>query len=84
MCGVYAASIMKKSLYGLIIVDTAILPPSEKPPKFDFKIRANKIYRNLKEIKLRFRLVPGQVNALQYIMDYIADKSVKKMKNGWS
>ena len=40
MCGVYAASIMKKNLYGLVIVDTAILPPSDKPPKFDFKIRA--------------------------------------------
>jgi pimeloyl-ACP methyl ester carboxylesterase len=84
MCGVYAASIMKKNLYGLIIVDTAIMPPSDNPPKFDFKIRANKIYKNLKEIKSRFRLVPGQVNALEYIMDYIAEKSIKKNKSGWS
>ena len=84
MCGVYAASIMKKSLYGLVIVDTAILPPSDKPPKFDFKIRANKIYKSLKEIKSRFRLVPGQIDALEYIMDYIAEKSIKKNKGGWT
>ncbi len=84
MCGVYAASIMKKDLYGLVIVDTAILPPSDKPPKFDFKIRANKIYKSLKEIKSRFRLVPGQIDALEYIMDYIAEKSIKKNKGGWT
>ena len=84
MCGVYAASIMKKNLYGLIIVDTAILPPSDKPPKFDFKIRANKIYKSLKEIKSRFRLVPGQIDALGYIMEYIAEKSIKKNKGGWT
>ena len=84
MCGVYAASIMKKNLYGLVIVDTAILPPSDKPPKFDFKIRANKIYKSLKEIKSRFRLVPGQIDALGYIMDYIAEKSIKKNKGGWT
>jgi len=84
MCGVYAASIMKKNLYGLVIVDTAILPPSDKPPKFDFKIRANKIYKSLKEIKSRFRLVPGQIDALEYIMDYIAEKSIKKNRGGWT
>jgi len=84
MCGVYAASIMKKNLYGLVIVDTAILPPSDKPPKFDFKIRANKIYKSLKEIKSRFRLVPGQIDALGYIMEYIAEKSIKKNKGGWT
>ena len=84
MCGVYAASIMKKNLYGLVIVDTAILPPSDKPPKFDFKIRANKIYKSLKEIKSRFRLVPGQIDALDFIMDYIAEKSIKKNKGGWT
>ena len=84
MCGVYAASIMKKNLYGLVIVDTAILPPSDKPPKFDFKLRANKIYKSLKEIKSRFRLVPGQIDALEYIMDYIAEKSIKKNKGGWT
>ena len=75
---------MKKNLYGLVIVDTAILPPSDKPPKFDFKIRANKIYKSLKEIKSRFRLVPGQIDALEYIMDYIAEKSIKKNKGGWT
>ena len=84
MCGVYAASIMKKNLYGLVIVDTAILPPSDKPPKFDFKIRANKIYKSIKEIKSRFRLVPGQIDALGYIMEYIAEKSIKKNKGGWT
>ena len=35
MCGVYAASLMKKKLYGLVIVDTAIMPPTDNPPKFD-------------------------------------------------
>ena len=58
MCSVIAASSMKKTLYGLVIVDTAIMPPSEKPPKFDLKIRANKIYKKQSDIRKRFRLVP--------------------------
>ena len=84
MCSVLAASIMKKELYGLVIVDTAIMPPTNTPPKFDLKIRANKIYKKINEIKERFRLVPSQSDALPYAMDFIAEKSIKKVKNGWT
>ncbi|MDC3085800.1 alpha/beta hydrolase [Pelagibacteraceae bacterium] len=84
MCSVIAASLMKKSLYGLIIVDTAIMPPSDKPPKFDLKIRANNVYKNRSEIKNRFRLVPSQSDALGYIMDYIAERSIKRVRGGWT
>ena len=84
MCSVYAGSIMKKDLYGLVIVDTAVIPPSKVPPKFDFKIKANTIYKTIKDAKSRFRLVPSQGNALDYVMDYIANKSIRKISKGWT
>ena len=84
MCSVVAASIMKKDLYGLVIVDTAVIPPSKIPDKFDFKIKANNTYKTIKDAKSRFRLVPSQGNSLDYIMNYIADKSIKKVRGGWT
>ena len=84
MCSVIAASQFKNELYGLVIVDTAILPPSEIPDKFDLKIKANKTYQSIDEAKSRFRLVPSQGNSLKYIMDYIAEKSLRKTDKGWT
>ena len=84
MCSVIAASQFKNELYGLVIVDTAILPPSEIPDKFDLKIKANKTYQSIDEAKSRFRLVPSQGNSLDYIMDYIAEKSLRKTDEGWT
>ena len=84
MCSVIAASQFKNELYGLVIVDTAILPPSEIPDKFDLKIKANKTYQSINEAKSRFRLVPSQGNSLEYIMDYIAEKSLRKTDKGWT
>lgn len=84
MCSVIAASQFKNELYGLVIVDTAILPPSEIPDKFDLKIKANKTYQSIDEAKSRFRLVPSQGNSLDYVMDYIAEKSLRKTDEGWT
>ena len=84
MCCVAAASIFKKKLYGLVIVDTAVIPPSNIPDKLDFKIKANKTYKTIKDAKSRFRLVPSQGNSLDYIMEYISDKSLKQVNNGWT
>ena len=84
MCSVVAASQFKEELYGLVIVDTAIMPPSEIPDKFDFKIKANKTYKSIEDAKSRFRLVPSQGNSLDYIMDFIADKSLRKVDDGWT
>ena len=84
MCSVVAASQFKNELYGLVIVDTAILPPSEIPDKFDLKIKANKTYKSIEEAKSRFRLVPSQGNSLDYVMDFIADKSLRKTNYGWT
>lgn len=84
LCCVVAASQFKSKLYGLVIVDTAIVPPSKIPDKLDFKIKANKIYKSVNDAKSRFRLVPPQGEGLDYIMEYIADKSLKQVKNGWT
>ncbi|MGY9026006.1 MAG: alpha/beta fold hydrolase [Candidatus Pelagibacterales bacterium] len=84
MCSVVAAFQFKKDLYGLVIVDTAIMPPSKIPDKFDFKIKANKTYKSIEDAKARFRLVPSQGGSLDFIMDYIADKSLKQVEDGWS
>ena len=84
LCCVVAASQFKSKLYGLVIVDTAIVPPSKIPDKLDFNIKANKIYKSVNDAKSRFRLVPPQGEGLDYIMEYIANKSLKQVKNGWT
>ena len=68
MCSVVAASQFKEELYGLVIVDTAIMPPSEIPDKFDFKIKANKTYKSVEDAKSKIQIstITGKFIRLHY------------------
>jgi pimeloyl-ACP methyl ester carboxylesterase len=71
---------------GLVLVDFVVRRPENHiewyknmPPSKPPKVRATK-----EELVQRFRLMPPQECENQYLLDFIADKSVRKTDQGWS
>ena len=71
---------------GLVLVDFVVRRPENHiewyknmPPSKPPKVRATK-----EELVQRFRLMPPQECQNQYLLDFIADKSVRKTDQGWS
>lgn len=64
---------------GAVIVDSHIEPPGEERPRPPRRTRANRIYPSFNEALARFRLAPPQPCENDYIVDYIARHSIKKM-----
>ncbi len=70
-------------LGGVILADSPI-----RPPDYEWKssspIRKKKTYPNKEAALARFRLLPPQPCANQYIVDHIALHSVVEVEGGWS
>ena len=71
---------------GLVLVDFVVRHPENHiewyknmPPSKSPKVRPNK-----EELVQRFRLMPPQECQNQYLLDFIAEKSVRKTDQGWS
>ena len=71
---------------GLVLVDFVVRRPDNHiewyknmPPSKPPKVRATK-----EELVQRFRLMPPQECQNQYLLDFIAEKSVRKTDQGWS
>ena len=71
---------------GLVLVDFVVRRPENHiewykniPPSKPPKVRASK-----EELVQRFRLMPPQECQNQYLLDFIAEKSVRKTDQGWS
>jgi len=71
---------------GLVLVDFVVRRPENHiewyknmPPSKPPKVRASK-----EELVQRFRLMPPQECHNQYLLDFIAEKSVRKTDQGWS
>ena len=71
---------------GLVLVDYVVRRPENHiewyknmPPSKPPKVRASK-----EELVQRFRLMPPQECQNQYLLDFIAEKSVRKTDQGWS
>ena len=73
-----------RHIAGAIIADTPVRPPDDPPPG-----RANRIfnvvrtYESYEEAVSRFRLIPEQVCANDFIVEFIARHSLKKVPDGW-
>ena len=80
----FTASENQNLINGLMIVDTFIAPPDYKPG--DTKngpLRMIKIYPKKEIILKRFRLMPKQECKNTWYLRYIAEHSIKKVKDGW-
>lgn len=71
-------------LAGTIIVDSPVNPPHRPggPPKRE--ARPHRIYPTLTEALARFRLAPEQPCENDYIVDYVARRSLKAVDGGWT
>jgi pimeloyl-ACP methyl ester carboxylesterase len=71
-------------LAGTIIVDSPVNPPHRPggPPKRE--ARPHRIYPTLTEALARFRLAPEQPCENDYIVDYVARRSLKQVDGGWT
>ncbi len=86
MIALATASVYSSDMSGLLLVDYIVNPPEQqiewyvdwpqsKPPK----IRESK-----DALKKRFRLMPPQECKNQFLLDFIAEKSIRKTEDGWS
>lgn len=71
-------------LAGTIIVDSPVNPPDREHGPPNREIRPHRVYPDLKEALSRFRLGPEQPCDNDYILDFIARKSLKQVEGGWS
>lgn len=71
---------------GLILADSPFHPPDQR---FDFHkrrqkpVKPHRRYASLAEAKERFRLFPEQPCENDYIVDYIAEYSIRETDEGW-
>ncbi|MEM7467498.1 MAG: alpha/beta hydrolase [Pseudomonadota bacterium] len=72
------------SIAGAIIADTPVRPPDDPPPG-----RANRIFSAVRtyptydEAVARFRLLPEQTCDNDFIVEFIARHSLRKVEDGW-
>lgn len=72
-------------LAGTVIVDSPVNPPERShhgPPKRE--IRPHRVYPTLAEALARFRLAPEQPCENDYVVDFIARRSLKQVDGGWT
>jgi pimeloyl-ACP methyl ester carboxylesterase len=73
-------------LWGIAVCDSALFPRGFNPGN-DLKaspFHAKKIYADYETALSRFKLVPPQSCANQYLLDYIAARSLTQVSGGWS
>ena len=76
------SSLMK----GLLLVDFIVYPPEESAEWFHGhpKSRPPQIRDQKEDFTKRFRLMPAQECVNQFLIDFIADKSIRETEDGWS
>ncbi len=77
-----------EKLKGIIVLDSAIMPPGMRTQSAnDLRVTPfgkKKVYRELETALARFKLVPPQPCENKYILDYIARHSLMQVEGGWS
>ena len=71
---------------GIVLVDFPIRPPGHEYERGPQRLpgRTKEIYPNLAAALERFKLLPPQPSENAFIVDYIARRSLAKVKGGWS
>ena len=71
-------------LAGTVIVDSPVSPPDRPHGPPHREIRPHRIYPTLTDALARFRLAPEQPCENDYILDFIARRSLKEVEGGWT
>ena len=80
-----AATLWPERFRGIIMVDSAVRPPRDIDFSDDRRgpIRAIKMYPDKQAILDRYRLLPRQPCENGYLLDYIAEHSIRQTPQGW-
>ena len=71
-------------LAGTVIVDSPVSPPDRPHGPPHREIRPHRVYPTLTDALARFRLAPEQPCENEFILDFIARRSLKEVEGGWT
>lgn len=81
---IMAGALHGDKLAGTVIVDSPVHPPDRPHGPPHRESRPHRVYPTLAEALARFRLAPEQPCENDYIVDFIARRSLKKVAGGWT
>ena len=86
MVSLITASKHSKDMSGLLLVDFVVNKPEEHHEWYEDRAPARppRIVKEREELIKRFRLMPPQQCINQYLVDYIADHSIRETEKGWA
>jgi pimeloyl-ACP methyl ester carboxylesterase len=67
-----------------VIIDSFVQLNDGEPTIRPSELRQKKIYPTYEAARARFRLVPAQSRAANYIVNHVAEHSIKRVDDGWS
>lgn len=67
-----------------VIIDSFVQLNDGEPSVRPTELRQKKIYPTHEAARARFRLVPAQNRAPDYIVNHVAEHSIKRVDDGWS
>jgi pimeloyl-ACP methyl ester carboxylesterase len=73
-----------ESVERAIIIDSFVQLNDGEPKIRPSELRQKKIYPTYEAARARFRLVPAQSRAPDYIVNHVAEHSIKRVDEGWS
>ena len=86
MVSLITASKHSEDMSGLLLVDFVVNKPEEHHQWYEDRAPARppRIVKEREELIKRFRLMPPQQCINQYLVDYIADHSIRETEKGWA
>ena len=86
MVSLITASKHSEAMSGLLLVDFVVNKPEEHHEWYEDRVPARppRIVKERGELIKRFRLMPPQQCINQYLVDYIADHSIRETEKGWA
>ena len=86
MVSLITASKHSEDMSGLLLVDFVVNKPEEHHEWYEDRVPARppRIVKEREELIKRFRLMPPQHCVNQYLVDYIADHSIRETEKGWA
>lgn len=84
-CSVLTGSMFGDQLAGVVLVDSPINPPERSsggPPERE--TRPHNVYPTFEAALARFRLAPPQPCENDYLVDYVARRSLRQVEGGWT
>ena len=86
MVSLITASKYSKQMSGLLLVDFVVYKPEDHHEWYEDRAPARppRIVADRNELLQRFRLMPPQSCVNQFLVDYIADHSIRETEAGWA